>query len=54
MMAGAVETLASSAPKIAICTYHFKDDAEVLREIIKKANPEYRISERWKKLYAKR
>ena len=54
MMAGAVETLASSAPKIAICTYHFKDDAEVLRGIIKKANPEYRISEKWKKLYAKR
>lgn len=53
MMAGAVETLAESAPKIAICTYHFKDDAEVLRGIIEKANPEYRIAEKWKKLYAK-
>ena len=53
MMKGAVETLARDAPKISICTYHFKDDAEVLRRIIKGANPVYRISEKWKKMYAK-
>ena len=53
MMKGAVETLARDAPKISICTYHFKDDAEVLRGIIKGANPNYRISEKWKKMYAK-
>lgn len=53
MMKGAVETLARDAPKISICTYHFKDDAEVLRGIIKGANPVYRISEKWKKMYAK-
>ena len=53
MMRGAVDTLARDAPKISICTYHFKDDAEVLRRIIKGANPVYRISEKWKKMYAK-
>ena len=53
MMKGSVETLARDAPKISICTYHFKDDAEVLRRIIKGANPVYRISEKWKKMYAK-
>ena len=53
MMRGAVSTLARDAPKIAICTYHFKDDAEVLRGIIKGANPEYRIVEKWKKMYAR-
>lgn len=53
MMKGAVETLAAVSPKIAICTYHFKDDAEVLRGIIEKANPDYRIAEKWKKLYAR-
>ena len=53
MMKGSVETLARDAPKISICTYHFMDDAEVLRRIIKGANPVYRISEKWKKMYAK-
>lgn len=53
MMQGAVETLKRDAPKIAICTYHFADDAAVLRGIIKAANPEYRISEKWKKMYAR-
>ena len=53
MMKGSVETLSRDAPKISICTYHFKDDAEVLRRIIKGANPVYRISEKWKKMYAK-
>ncbi|MBP3444189.1 MAG: FkbM family methyltransferase, partial [Methanocorpusculaceae archaeon] len=53
MMKGAVETLKRDAPKISICTYHFADDAAVLREIIKAANPAYRISEKWKKMYAR-
>ena len=53
MMRGAVSTLARDAPKIAICTYHFKDDAEVLRGIINGANPAYRIVEKWKKMYAR-
>lgn len=53
MMKGAVETLKRDAPKISICTYHFPDDAAVLRGIIKAANPAYRISEKWKKMYAR-
>lgn len=53
MMKGAVSTLKRDAPKISICTYHFADDAAVLRGIIKAANPEYRISEKWKKMYAR-
>ena len=53
MMKGAVETLKRDAPKISICTYHFADDAAVLREIIKAANPAYQISEKWKKMYAR-
>lgn len=53
MMAGAVLTLEHAAPKLAVCTYHFEDDAAVLRGIIHRANPGYRIAEMWKKMYAR-
>lgn len=52
MLQGAVTTLRNMTPKLAICTYHLKDDAEVLAQIIKKANPLYKIVYKWKKLYA--
>lgn len=53
MLEGAKETLKKFKPKLAICTYHFPDDAEVLTKIIKEANPEYEIFYGHKKLYAK-
>lgn len=52
MLEGAQETLKSLAPKLALCTYHFADDKEVMTELILKANPDYKIEYKWKKLYA--
>lgn len=52
MLMGAKETLKRFAPKLAICTYHLKDDPEVLESIIKQANPNYKIVHKYKKLYA--
>jgi len=52
MIKGAKYVLRESAPKIAICTYHLPDDPEVLRELILDANPNYVITEKYKKMYA--
>lgn len=52
MLAGAQKTLASFGPKLSICTYHFKDDPQVLEALILKGNPKYIIEHRWKKVYA--
>lgn len=52
MLLGAKKVLARYAPKLSICTYHRKDDKEVLSDIILKANPDYKIVYKWKKLYA--
>lgn len=52
MLAGAKKTLQRFAPKLSICTYHYKDDPQVLEKIIKSANPDYVVSHRWRKLYA--
>lgn len=43
MLSGAIKTLRAQAPKLAICTYHLKDDPQVLEKIILKANPRYKI-----------
>lgn len=49
---GATHTLKKYAPKLSICTYHLYDDVEVLTDLIKAANPNYKIKYAWEKLYA--
>jgi len=46
MLKGATRVLKEFAPKLAICTYHLKDDPEVISEVIKEANPRYKIVQR--------
>ncbi len=52
MLAGAQETLARFAPKLALCTYHLPDDPQVMAELIHKANPKYNIVQKRMKLFA--
>lgn len=52
MLKGAVETLKKFGPKLSICTYHLKDDPEILERIILEANPKYKVIQRRKKLFA--
>lgn len=52
MLMGATKVLKEFSPKLAICTYHLADDAEVLRKIILKTNPKYVINNTSHKLFA--
>jgi FkbM family methyltransferase len=52
MLRGATNVLKTFAPKLAICTYHLPDDPEVLENIIKEANPAYKVVQLRHKLFA--
>ena len=52
LLQGATYVLQTLQPKISICTYHFPDDKQVLTNLIKKANPNYKIMYAHEKLYA--
>jgi len=52
MLVGAKEVLKKDAPLLSICTYHLKDDPVVLKKIILKANPNYKIIQKERKLFA--
>jgi FkbM family methyltransferase len=52
MLRGSGKILRDSAPKLAICTYHYPDDPEVLEKLILQANPRYTVRHKWKKLFA--
>jgi len=46
MLKGARQVLRDFSPKLSICTYHFPDDPQVLRELTLDANPNYVIEEK--------
>jgi len=52
MLMGAQQTLRRFAPRLALCTYHLPDDPEVMVRLILEANPDYRIVQLGKKLFA--
>jgi len=52
MLRGAKNVLQRFSPKLSICTYHLKDDPQVIREIILQTNPNYVVRQKYKKLFA--
>jgi FkbM family methyltransferase len=52
LLLGAKNTLKRFAPKLAICTYHLPDDPQVLENIIKHSNPDYKVVHLRHKLFA--
>ena len=52
MLKGAEKTLKKFGPILSICTYHYPDDPQILKDIILKANPRYNIIQRKMKLFA--
>jgi FkbM family methyltransferase len=51
MLAGAQDTLAECAPKVAVCTYHQPDDPQTIENLLLQGNPDYHLEHKWKKVY---
>ena len=49
---GAAKTIKRFRPKLSVCTYHLKDDIEVLPRLIWHFSPDYKIEQRVGKLFA--
>jgi FkbM family methyltransferase len=52
MLKGAAHVLKHFAPKLALCTYHFPDDPQIMEKLIMDANPNYTVKHLSHKLYA--
>jgi len=52
MLTGARNVIKRDHPRLAICTYHLRDDPKVIRDIILSIDPTYKIDQRTMKLYA--
>jgi hypothetical protein len=52
MLRGATGVLRDFAPRLALCTYHLSDDPQVLEQIVLDANPEYKITHKYLKMYS--
>ncbi len=50
---GAKNTLKNLQPSLAICSYHYKDDPIILKKLILDINPDYKIYQTKKILFAK-
>lgn len=52
LLKGATWVLQNHEPKLSLCTYHNKEDPQLLKNLILAANPKYKIMQRKKKLFA--
>ena len=52
LLRGATAILKKYQPVLSLCTYHKPTDAWLMTKIIREANPKYKITYGWKKLYA--
>lgn len=52
LLKGAIGILQKYKPRLAICTYHSKEDPQLLQDIIIKANPTYKVFHNEQKLFA--
>ena len=52
MLTGARNVIKRDHPRLAICTYHLRDDPKVIRDIILSIDSTYKIDQRTMKLYA--
>jgi len=52
MLVGAKNILKRDAPVLSLCTYHLPDDPEIMKKIILRANPKYKIIQRYRKMFA--